>query len=105
MSQTLIPRNSILIDADIPQFGPQLAPEHRSRAHFMKVGVGSEDKHDAKPPFYTLKSLMDHNGHDYMFVPLFPSCPTLFPHMTDSPAATSSRSTSKAPNTPPSNGS
>ena len=32
----------------------------------MKVGLGAEDQLYKKPPFYTLKSLMDVNGHDYI---------------------------------------
>ncbi|KAI9822029.1 MAG: hypothetical protein M1832_003201 [Thelocarpon impressellum] len=50
----------------VSQFGPQLAPEHRNRSHFMKVGLGSEDQMSRTPPFYTLKTLMDVNGHDYI---------------------------------------
>ena len=55
-------------DYSVDDFGPQLEPSHRNRAHFKKVGLGEENKVRDNPPFYTLKTLMDQNKHDYMYV-------------------------------------
>ncbi|KAI9718054.1 MAG: hypothetical protein M1812_004312 [Candelaria pacifica] len=53
-------------DFSVNDFGPQLLPNSRPRAHFMKVGLGAKDEPSKTPPFYTLQSLMAHHKHDYI---------------------------------------
>ncbi|KAI9669526.1 MAG: hypothetical protein M1817_004645 [Caeruleum heppii] len=53
-------------DYSVDDFGPQLAPAYRSRAHFQKVGLSGEDNINRNPPFHTIKTLMDQNNHTYM---------------------------------------
>ncbi|KAI0032697.1 methyltransferase domain-containing protein [Vararia minispora EC-137] len=53
-----------------PQFGPEISEDSHfpSRAHFHKWGLSGEDKHGPsdKPPMYTLRTLMELNGHDFV---------------------------------------
>ncbi|KAI9819118.1 MAG: hypothetical protein M1827_007274 [Pycnora praestabilis] len=64
---TRIPNAEIFaFDYSVDDFGPQLLPGNRERAHFMKVGLGATDDPSRSPPFYTLQSLMRHNKHEYM---------------------------------------
>ncbi|EUC30460.1 hypothetical protein COCVIDRAFT_33301 [Bipolaris victoriae FI3] len=53
-------------DFSVDAWGPQIAPKHRHRTFFKKVGLGKEDAHDASPPFWTLPSLMKQNNHTYI---------------------------------------
>jgi len=43
-------------------------PELKERAHFFPYGLGGKDEHgpSAKRPFYTLTTLMEMNGHDFI---------------------------------------
>ena len=52
-----------------PQYGPQiewLDEPLRKRAHFFPYGIASKDGHVDGTPFYTLKTLMKMNGHDWI---------------------------------------
>ena len=52
-------------DFSVVDFGEQLEPENRHRAHFMQAGIGKTDT-AADPPFYSIVDLMKMNGHQYM---------------------------------------
>ncbi|TAQ86166.1 hypothetical protein B7494_g5521 [Chlorociboria aeruginascens] len=53
-------------DFSVNSFGPQLSPSYQARAHFKKVGLGAEDEFQSSPPFFTLQTLMEQNGHTYI---------------------------------------
>jgi hypothetical protein len=53
-------------DFSVDSWGPQIAPKHRHRTFFQKVGLGKTDDHDSSPPFWTLPSLMKANNHTYI---------------------------------------
>ncbi|KAI9681227.1 MAG: hypothetical protein M1817_002509 [Caeruleum heppii] len=53
-------------DFSVDGFGGQLTADHQNRSHFTKVGLSGEDEMSKSPPFYTLKSLMKLNEHDYI---------------------------------------
>lgn len=55
-------------DFSVTDFGKQLTPEHKMRAHFMKAGIDGKTDKTQDPPFYTIQDLMKMNGHDYMYV-------------------------------------
>ena len=57
---------AILHGLTLWQFGQELAEEHKNRSTFMKVGLSDRNTPTDNPPFYTLKTLMEKNGHDYI---------------------------------------
>jgi hypothetical protein len=67
-------------DFSVVDFGKQLTPEHRDRAHFMQVGIAGESKPTESPPYYSIQDLMKMNGHDYLYVPFPPPHPFSTPH-------------------------
>lgn len=52
------------------QFGPEIENflDLKSRAHFHPYALGGKDDHGpgANPPFYTLPTLMEMNGHQFI---------------------------------------
>ena len=61
-------------DYSVVDFGVQLEPANRARAHFMQAGIAGTTDTARDPPYYSIAELMRMNGHDYMFVsPLTPS--------------------------------
>ncbi|KAH8899186.1 hypothetical protein GQ53DRAFT_801783 [Thozetella sp. PMI_491] len=57
-------------DFSVVDFGEQLQPEQRARAHFFQAGIARETDTAKNPPFYSIESLMEMNGHDYISDPL-----------------------------------
>lgn len=58
-----------MYDFSVTEYGPQLKamdPEMSKRAHFHPYGIGKEDKTVDGHPFYTLRTLMKMNGHDWI---------------------------------------
>jgi len=53
-------------DFSVVKFGPQLSPAHSSRAHFSQVGLGAADETLRTPQFFTLRTLMKQNKHEYI---------------------------------------
>jgi hypothetical protein len=53
-------------DYSVTNFGPQLPATYLPRANFKQVGLGDKDELSRQPQFFTLKCLMDQNGHTYM---------------------------------------
>lgn len=57
-------------DYSVKEFGPEIenSPELKSRAHFHPYALGGKDDHGpgANPPFYTLPTLMQMNGHEFI---------------------------------------
>jgi len=55
-------------DFSVKSFGPEIPPESASRTHFKAYGLAGQEKHgpEDEPPMYTLKSLMEINGHDFI---------------------------------------
>lgn len=54
------------------KFGPEIDefPELKARSHFFPYALGGKDDHGpgANPPFYTLPTLMQMNGHTFIDV-------------------------------------
>ncbi|KAH8092674.1 methyltransferase domain-containing protein [Cristinia sonorae] len=57
-------------DFSVSSFGPEIESIHslKSRSHFSAVGLGAQDAPSESPPLYTLKSLMEANGHKWIDV-------------------------------------
>lgn len=58
-----------MYDFSVSTYGPQihsLPASLRRRAHFFAYGVGSKDEEIDGIKFYTLKTLMAMNGHDWI---------------------------------------
>ncbi|CAD6572594.1 MAG: hypothetical protein CYPHOPRED_004889 [Cyphobasidiales sp. Tagirdzhanova-0007] len=58
-----------MYDFSVEKYGPQiewLDEPLRKRAHFFPYGIASKDGHVDGTPFYTLKTLMKMNGHDWI---------------------------------------
>lgn len=53
-------------DFSVDAWGPQIKDTLRPRTAFQKVGLGKQDRHASDPPFWTLPSLMQQNGHAYI---------------------------------------
>ncbi len=53
-------------DFSVVDFGVQLEPGNRARAHFMQAGIAGATDTAKDPPFYSIADLMKMNGHDYM---------------------------------------
>ncbi|KAF6811786.1 hypothetical protein CSOJ01_05514 [Colletotrichum sojae] len=67
--QEMLERTNCVVwayDFSVVDFGEQVSPKNRDRAHFLQAGIaGKTDKaHD--PPFYSIADLMKMNGHDYV---------------------------------------
>ena len=57
-------------DYSVTSFGPEITfnPTLSPLTHFFPYALGASDQHTANPPTYTLKSLMEKNGHDFIDV-------------------------------------
>ncbi|KAF9241795.1 methyltransferase domain-containing protein [Melanogaster broomeanus] len=59
-------------DFSVNSFGPEIEqdPDLKSRAHFYAYALGSKDTHSPadNPKTYTLRTLMELNGHDFIDV-------------------------------------
>lgn len=55
-------------DFSVVDFGEQLEPSNRDRAHFKQVGIAGKTDESKTPPFYSIADLMKMNGHNYMSV-------------------------------------
>ncbi|KAK2040417.1 hypothetical protein LZ31DRAFT_604177 [Colletotrichum somersetense] len=53
-------------DFSVVDFGEQLAPSNRDRAHFSQVGIAGTTDTTKTPPFYSIGDLMKLNGHEYI---------------------------------------
>ncbi|OLN92798.1 hypothetical protein CCHL11_06696 [Colletotrichum chlorophyti] len=53
-------------DFSVVDFGKQLEPQHRSKAHFLQAGIAGKTDPARDPPFYSIADLMKKNGHDYI---------------------------------------
>ncbi len=53
-------------DFTVVDFGEQLEPGNRARAHFMQAGIAGATDERRDPPFYSIADLMRRNGHDYI---------------------------------------
>ncbi|KAJ9151820.1 hypothetical protein NKR23_g2752 [Pleurostoma richardsiae] len=53
-------------DFSVVDFGVQLEPDNRARAHFMQAGIAGKTNESQTPPFYSIADLMKKNGHDYI---------------------------------------
>ena len=53
-------------DFSVVDFGSQLEPSNRDRAHFFQAGIAGKTDKAKDPPFYSIPDLMEMNGHDYM---------------------------------------
>lgn len=54
-------------DFSVSDFGIQLEPDNRNRAHFTQAGIaGKTTSTDAQPSFYSIADLMKQNGHEYI---------------------------------------
>lgn len=56
-------------DFSVVDFGEQLEPGNRARAHFLQAGISGKTDKTKTPPFYSIADLMKMNGHEYMYVP------------------------------------
>ncbi len=56
-------------DFSVVDFGVQLEPANRARAHFLQAGIAGTTDKTKDPPFYSISDLMKMNGHEYMSVP------------------------------------
>lgn len=59
-------------DFSVVDFGEQLEPGNRERAHFLQAGIAGKTDKTKEPPFYSISDLMKMNGHEYMYVTLPP---------------------------------
>jgi len=59
-------------DYSVDKFGPEIEefPEFKARSHFFPYALGGKDDHGpgTNPPFYTLPTLMNMNGHTFIDV-------------------------------------
>lgn len=66
-------------DFSVKSFGPEIEEDPRLalRAHFHPYGLGGADEPAADPPFYTLQTLMELNGHTFIDIlkVSLPHCP------------------------------
>ncbi|KZV62012.1 hypothetical protein PENSPDRAFT_658464 [Peniophora sp. CONT] len=56
-------------DFSVSSWGPEITEDKdlAPRAHFHKWGLGGKDEHElGQPAMYTLKTLMEKNGHDFI---------------------------------------
>ncbi|KAF4989037.1 hypothetical protein FDECE_14828 [Fusarium decemcellulare] len=53
-------------DFSVDSWGPQIASDYASRAHFAKVRLGNKTDTTHEPPSYTIQDLMRANGHTYV---------------------------------------
>lgn len=55
-------------DFSVTEFGPEIHfnPALAPKAHFFQYALGASDQPHGDPPVYTLKSLMEKNGHDFI---------------------------------------
>jgi hypothetical protein len=55
-------------DFSVRKFGPEIPQSLQNRTHFHAFGLSGSDKHGPGdvPPMYTLKSLMEMNGHTHI---------------------------------------
>ena len=62
-------------DFSVVDFGKQMEPQNRDRAHFTQAGIAGKTNTTTDPPFYSIADLMEMNGHEYMSVfPYLPCC-------------------------------
>lgn len=54
-------------DFSVVDFGEQLEASNRARAQFLQVGIAGKTDLNATPPFYSIRDLMEMNGHQYMY--------------------------------------
>ncbi|OHW90933.1 hypothetical protein CSPAE12_10474 [Colletotrichum incanum] len=67
--QEMLSRTNCVVwayDFSVVDFGTQLEPGNRDRAHFMQVGISGKTDLNKSPPFYSIADLMAMNGHDYI---------------------------------------
>ncbi|KAF9877856.1 hypothetical protein CkaCkLH20_04432 [Colletotrichum karsti] len=67
--QEMLSRTNCVVwayDFSVVDFGEQLQPNHRSRAHFKQVGISGTTDESKSPPFYSIADLMKMNGHTYI---------------------------------------
>lgn len=53
-------------DFSVVDFGEQLEPGNRARAHFLQAGISGKTDKTKTPPFYSIADLMKMNGHEYI---------------------------------------
>ena len=53
-------------DFSVVDFGEQLLPANRGRAHFVQASIAGKTDKNRDPPFYSISELMKMNGHTYM---------------------------------------
>lgn len=53
-------------DFTVVDFGVQLEPSNRDRAHFTQAGIAAKTDLGRRPPFYSIADLMVVNGHEYI---------------------------------------
>jgi len=53
-------------DNSVVDFGTQVEPQNRDRAHFVHAGIVGKTDMKASPPNYSIADLMKMNGHKYM---------------------------------------
>ncbi|CAI0651857.1 hypothetical protein CGCF415_v007090 [Colletotrichum fructicola] len=53
-------------DFSVVDFGEQLEASNRARAQFLQVGIAGKTDLNATPPFYSIRDLMEMNGHQYI---------------------------------------
>ncbi|GJC94715.1 hypothetical protein ColKHC_03541 [Colletotrichum higginsianum] len=69
--QEMLSRTNCVVwayDFSVVDFGEQLEPSNRDRAHFKQVGIAGKTDESKSPPFYSIADLMKMNGHTYMLV-------------------------------------
>jgi len=55
-------------DFSVTKFGPEVEnfASVRAKTHFYPYGISGTDSHDAKPPMWTLQTLMKEHGHTFI---------------------------------------
>ncbi|KAG9086586.1 hypothetical protein FS749_003543 [Ceratobasidium sp. UAMH 11750] len=55
-------------DFSVKKFGPEVHSyaSIRNRTHFYPYGLAGSDKHDGKPPMWTIQALMHKLGHTFI---------------------------------------
>ncbi|KAK1974134.1 methyltransferase domain-containing protein [Colletotrichum cereale] len=67
--QEMLSRTNCVVwayDFSVVDFGEQLEPSNRDRAHFKQVGIAGKTDEQKTPPFYSIADLMKMNGHTYI---------------------------------------
>ncbi|KAK1593753.1 methyltransferase domain-containing protein [Colletotrichum navitas] len=67
--QEMLERTGCIIwayDFSVVDFGEQLTPSNRDRAHFSQLGIAGKTDLTKTPPLYSIGDIMKKNGHEYI---------------------------------------